>query len=58
MQQEPGLTEDERAELKRLRAENAALRSQVRPGGVSAEGRGVALDPVGAGAGARSWPAC
>jgi hypothetical protein len=31
--QEPGLTEHERAELERLRAEVATLRSQVQPGG-------------------------
>jgi hypothetical protein len=33
MQEEPGLTETERAELSRLRAENAALRAQVQAAG-------------------------
>jgi hypothetical protein len=34
--QEPGLTEDERLELERLRAEVATLRSQVQPSGGTA----------------------
>ena len=45
MQQEPSLNEDERAELERLRVENTALRSQMRSGGVIAEGRAAGPRP-------------
>jgi hypothetical protein len=54
--QRPGLTEDERTELERLRAEVAALRS--------GNDRGSPADPWPAWAGrrgnggARSWPRC
>ena len=57
MDEQPGLTGDERAELERLRAENAVLRAQAqRPDGLAVE-RGPAGPGPGSRRGAaRSWP--
>src|SRR5215218_5770829 len=48
MSENPSLSADERAELERLRAENAALRAQMPPGGPITSGR-----PAGARSGGR-----
>jgi hypothetical protein len=52
MPEDPALSADERAELERLRAENAALRARARPDGAGPAGGPPA---PGAGRGRRPW---
>jgi hypothetical protein len=58
MAEDPTLTAEERAELERLRAENAALRARLDRDRAAAGDAGPPPGPgrVGASAGARSWP--
>ena len=46
MPEPPAVTEDERTELQRLRAENAALRAQAERGGVAGDQRPQAARSV------------